>query len=82
MKSYFQTHFEFNPELFGIFEKVTFWFFSFSQYAYFSGCSDVISVGRDLVLESELNVHSNVHSLYNFVQIESPRKISDTIKIC
>ena len=50
---------------------MTFWLFSFSQYAYLSGCSDVIGVGIGilLVLESEINVHSNV-------QIGSPGKIS------
>ena len=29
--------------------KTMFWLYSFSQYAYLSGCSDVINVGSDLV---------------------------------
>ena len=39
-----KTQFEFNPETFRMFEIVTFELFSFSQYAYLSGCSDVIRV--------------------------------------
>ena len=52
IKRYFQTQFElFNSENVGFFflKKVAIWLFSILQYAYLSGCSDVISVGRDLV---------------------------------
>ena len=61
LKSYRQTQFELNLETFGIFEKVAFGLFSFSQHMYFSCCSDVISVGRDPLLENEINVHSYAH---------------------
>ena len=51
IKRYLQTQFEFNSEKVGIFgeKKVAIGLFLILQYIYLSGCSDVISVGRDLV---------------------------------
>ena len=50
IKRYLQTQFDFNSEKDRLFLKSgNLFFFSVLQYAYLSGCSDIISAGRDLV---------------------------------
>ena len=53
---------EYNPKTFGFFKKKGRFTFSFSQYAYLSGCSGVVSISICLlIVESEIHVHSYIY---------------------
>ena len=88
MKSNLKKEFEFNPETFGIFRgKMTpvlvIFIFTVRAFVRLFERHQYRQRSVLLILERAINLHSYKHYFFLlFFQIESPGKISDTVKIC